>query len=157
MLTYAKHKISNPWGTQSLHIEIYIEGATDFQRAFSHTYIHTYIHCVLSPVTGMSLWTCTVGFCGFFSLLMVGFFLIVILFYSILPFFVGLVTLPHVSRFIVTCIFSAALLRVSVFSLKISSLDVLGVFLFSHCCSTWSWVSSSWWHILHALSGYLFL
>ena len=131
-------------------------------------YIHTYIHCVLSPVTGMSLWTCTVGFCGFFSLLMVGFFFLLffllffflLLFYCILFylfFSVGLVTLPHVSRFIVTCIFSAALLRVSVFSLKISSLDVLGVFLFSHCCSTWSWVSSSWWHILHALSGYLFL
>ena len=150
--------------------------------------IHTYIHCVLSPVTGMSLWTCTVGFCGF-SLLMVvfcfvfgfcffcGFFVVFLLlllfffffffffwggyyyFYSILfSFFLwGLVALPHVSRFIVTCIFSAALLRVSVFSLKISSLVVLGVSLFSHCWSTWSWVSSSWWHILHALSGYLFL
>ena len=121
--------------------------------------MHTYIHCVLSPVTGMSLWTCTVGFFGFFSLLMVVFFFLLLLFYSFLfyLFFVGLVTLPHVSRFIVTCIFSAALLRVSVFSLKISSLGVLGVFLFSHCCSTWFWVSSSWWHILHALSGYLFL
>ena len=81
-----------------------------------------------------------------------------ILFYF--PFFVGvIVTLPYASRFIVTCIFSATLLRVLVFSLKISSLVVLGVSLFSHCCSTWSWVSSSWWHgsILHVLSGYLFL
>ena len=43
-------------------------------------------HCVLSPVTGMSLRTCTVGFCGFFSLLMVVFFffLFLLLFYSIL-------------------------------------------------------------------------
>ena len=58
--------------------------------------------------------------------------------YSILFFllFVGLVTLPYVSRFIVTCIFSATLLRLSVFSLKISSLVVFGVSLFSHCCST---------------------
>ena len=147
--------------------------------------IHTYIHCVLSPVTGMSLWTCTVGFCGFSLLMVVFCFVFVFLFllwvfcgfcccccccfigggggyyyfYSILfSFFLwGLVALPHVSNFIVTCIFSAALLRVSVFSLKISSLVVLGVSLFSHCWSTWSWVSSSWWHILHALSGYLFL
>ena len=36
MLTYAKHKISNPRGTQSVHIKIYIEGATDFQCAVSH-------------------------------------------------------------------------------------------------------------------------
>ena len=128
----------------------------------------------------MSLWTCTVGFCVFFladgefcfflfvcccCCFCVCFFfffgggdiiIIFILFYF--SFFLwGLVTLPHVSRFIINCILSAALLRVSVFSLKISSLVVLGVSLFSHCCSTWSWVSSSWWHILHASSGYLFL
>ena len=126
----------------------------------------------------MSLWTCTVGFCGFFladgefcfflfvcccCFCVVFFFfwgggiiIIFILFYF--SFFLwGLVTLPHVSRFIINCILSAALLRVSVFSLNISSLVVLGVSLFSHCCSTWSWVSSSWWHILHASSGYLFL
>ena len=36
MLTYAKHKISNPWSTQSVHKEIYIEGATDFHCAVSH-------------------------------------------------------------------------------------------------------------------------
>ena len=131
-------------------------------------YIHTYI--VYFPRSqgcpyGLVRWV----FVGFSLLMFVFFFfffgggggggggiVIFILFYC--SFFLWwLVTLPHVSRFIVTRIFSAALLRVSVFSLKISSLVVLGVSLFSHCCSTWSWVSSSWWHILHALSGYLFL
>ena len=129
-----------------------------------HSYIHTLCtfpghRDVLMDLYGGFLWGFFLADGVFFLFFfIVFFFFIVILFYSILPFFlVGLVTLPHVSRFIVTCIFSAAFLRVSVFSLKISSLDVLGVFLFSHCCSTWSWVSSSWWHILHALSGYLFL
>ena len=121
---------NNIWHPKSWRFTLAVEVVS--QTALFH--MHTYIHCVLSPVTGVSLWTCTVGFCGVFSLLMAVFFYCYFFFfycYFILFYFtfflVGLVTLPHVSRFIVTCIFSAALLRVSVFSLKISSLDILDV------------------------------
>ena len=147
------------WTWKSFHINYYPCYRYCVCRLCSRRSIHTYIHCVLTPVTGISLWTCRVGFYVFF--LADGVFLgggvIIFILFCFSFFLWGLVTLPHVSRFIVTCIFSAALLRVSVFSLKISCLVVLGVSLFSHFCSTWSWVSSSWWHILHALSGYLFL
>ena len=137
------------------------------ERAYIHTLCTFPGHRdVLVDLYGGFLWVFPCCWCFFFFFCFVLLFFlffffcggggIFILFYFS-SFLWGLVTLPHVSRFIVACVFSAALLRVSVFSLKISSLVVLGVSLFSHCCSTWSWVSSSWWHILHVLSGYLFL
>ena len=119
-----------------------------------HTYIHTLCTFHGPSPYGLVQW----GFCVFFLTGVVSlglFFYFILLYFSF--FLWGLVTLPHASRFIVTCILSSAILRVSVVSPKISSLVVFGVSLFSHCCSTWSWVSSSWWHILHVLSGYLFL
>ena len=78
------------------------------------------------------------GFCGFFladGWLGGGGGVFLFLFYSIFPSFCG-VSYLTLCRFIVTCIFSATLLRLSVFSVKISSLVVFGVSLFSHCCST---------------------